>query len=210
MFGNQGAAIKRKRRLESTFSSYPRSNLDSDRLSLDGISEYHRLLIDAGRFGENNASQLLSMQYFFLEIALCTNLEIRGSAYGNCADKWVLYSNPDASNLNYETYDSQSAAADVDPTHYIDLMTSQGRTILANKTNQLTKDQVGKTYKYAITTWMKPIKVQAEISYNESLKLCTKGYLPPPAFEPSFENTCPLELGVALASNGGSLMSKLY
>jgi hypothetical protein len=152
----------------------------------------------------NNATQLLSMQYFFLEIALCSNLDITGSGYGNCGDKWTLYSNPDASKLDYNVYDSATAAADTDPTHYIDLMSSQGRALLASKTNQMTTNQLGKTYKYAIASWMRPIKVSAQISINASLQFCTKAYVLPPAFEPSFENTCPPQLGVAYANNGGS------
>ena len=166
-----------------------------------------RLLIFEERFGEVNSSQLHSMQYYFTRISLCTSLFTSGSAYGNCENEWVLYSNTDQE-MGYATYDSAAAAADTDPSHYIDLLSLEGRNMLVNKTHQMPLSIVGKVFTYAVTSWMRPIKVQADIPYNSSVTMYTKAFVAPPVFEPSFENTGPSQLGVAILENGGSF-SKL-
>ncbi len=98
-----------------------------------------------------------SLKYYLSSLQICESLTTSGTAFNNPQGCTTLYQQ-NAS--NYSAYNADSARADSDPTHYLDLMSP---TITTTLNHAVTSVQAG-TYNYVIATWYRPIKVTGTIT----------------------------------------------
>ncbi|MEK7692517.1 MAG: hypothetical protein AAB425_16005 [Bdellovibrionota bacterium] len=156
--------------------------------------------------GAASASQVKSLKYYITEINLCTTLEVNGTGWMAGSDCTSIYRSFDDMSA-YDTYLVEQAALDTNPAHYIDIMDSESKSRL----NQKTPLAAGE-YNYGIITWMKPIKLNAEVTLNNGTTLVTKSELKTVANDAFFHMTAESLVGhpgeseesTVLLNNGGS------
>ncbi|HEX4354842.1 MAG TPA: hypothetical protein VHZ95_18050 [Polyangiales bacterium] len=123
------------------------------------------------RIGSPTAMNLKSLKYFISSIQLCQDVQTQGTAYSGASGCIQLYQGAQGDDSDYKNYVVESAEADNDPTHYIDLMTAEGQAALRHPVTL--EVQVGKdsqdagesptgAYRFGLINFYRPIKVTAE------------------------------------------------
>ncbi len=98
-----------------------------------------------------------SLEYYISSLQICTSLTTSGTAFSNAQGCTTLYQQSASS---YSAYDADSARADADPTHYLDLMSPTTTATL----NQAVTTLAAGSYNYVIATWYRPVKVTGTIA----------------------------------------------
>jgi hypothetical protein len=124
------------------------------------------------RIGTPLAVNLKSLKYYVTSIQLCQEAQLSGTGFSGVQGCIDLYKNTPEDAPDYNQYTVEEAQADVDPEHYIDLMTAEGQAALRRPVTL--EVQVGKdgkpdsgvspegAYKYGSIGFYRPIKVTAE------------------------------------------------
>lgn len=111
----------------------------------------------AGQVGQTRFLSLTSLQYYVQSIELCASLTIDGTGYSGKSGCTEVYANAGALDTSvYNTYTITEAAADTDPTHFIDFLDATSVAALEKPV----AIEAG-TYNYALINFMRPIKMQA-------------------------------------------------
>jgi hypothetical protein len=123
------------------------------------------------RVGSPNAMNLLSLKYFINSIQLCQDVQVQGTAFSGANGCIQLYQGALGGDSDYQNYVVESAEADTDPTHYIDLMTAEGQATLRHpvtlevevgKDGKDAGDSQAGAYRFGLINFYRPIKVTAE------------------------------------------------
>ena len=162
------------------------------------------------QLGKANATQIESLQYAIVSIALCADLETSGSSFNNPQNCWSIYTNN--LNIDYNTFFHDQAAAT--ESGFTDMMNPLDvKKLGANIT--FTADQL-RTYRYAVINWLRPIKLKSSIQLADGSMMYThdgtsvsigsdmNGH---PKFYTNATTsllTGPAELAIGISNNGGS------
>lgn len=104
------------------------------------------------------------LEYFLTSLRLCESLETNGTGFNNAEGCIDVYTN---NSVDYDAYGFAEARADVTPGNYFDLMDPSTMTAL----QQSVTARPG-TYRWALATWNRPVRVQASIPLAHSCSGC--------------------------------------